>query len=221
MKNVLIFLLGAAAGALVTKYIDKKRYEAEIDEVIDEVRKYRAERPKRQKRASTCVTEASEEQEIRRGDAKDGGLDEGTVSVTPEDVDKYSKIVKSNNYKPDPSEIVEEKKTKKGKPKRIKGDVKIFEIAPAQFQDGTCAESETVFLYADGVVVDQESDEVIDNGYALLGGSEVIDQAEKEAEWNGSPSFFVRNLNNGTDYEVILSDETYSEFSPDSGPEDE
>lgn len=216
----LMFLLGAAVGAAGAYYAAKTHYEAEIDEVIDEVREYRNEARKRQKRASTCVTEASEEKEIRHGDAK--GLEDELYNVTEEDVDKYSKICKSNNYnKPDPAEVVEEKKPKKGKPKKIKGDVNIFEISPAQFQDGTVADSQTVILYDDGVVIDEENEEVIDNGYALLGGSEVIDQAERELEWNESKTFFVRNLNNGIDYEVIVSDDKYSEFSPDIGPEDE
>lgn len=223
MKEAIAFILGAAAGALVTRYVLKTRYEAEIDEVLDEVREYRANKPKRPKKASKRVTEASEDQEIRRGDVKNGlGIDEPEISE--EDVDKYSKICKSNHYKPDPAEVVEEKKkekSKKGNPKRIKGDVNIFEISPAQFQDETVGESQTVILYNDGVVIDEETEEVVENGYALLGGSEVIDQAEKECSEEDKPSFFVRNLNNGTDYEVILNNDNYGEFSPDYGPEDE
>ena len=83
---------------------------------------------------------------------------------------------------------------------------------------GTNAFNEPIDRYKDGVVVNEEDpDEIIDNGYALLGGNDVI----KEAEATEEGTVYIRNLNLDIDYEVIMADENYDGFSPDQGPEDE
>jgi len=66
-------------------------------------------------------------------------------------------------------------------------------------------------------VNEEDPDEIIDNGYALLGGNDVI----KEAEETEEGTVYIRNLNLDIDYEVIMADENYDGFNPDQGPEDE
>lgn len=203
MKNLLIFLLGAACGAAGSYFVLKGRFDADLEAELDELREYREERTKRPKKASTCVTEASEE-------STEADLEEIGDEDPNETANKYANILKESGYsKKASAEKVERKKTK------TKKDPKIFLMSPSAFAASN-KEIQSVFLFADGVVTDEEY-EVIDNGYALLGGNDVI----KEAEETGEETVYIRNLNNDVDYEVVFDERDFSEFSPDAGPEDE
>lgn len=210
MKNLLIFLLGAAAGAVGTYYALNRRYEDRLEDEIADLEEFYEERKEAKKEASESITETSEKKEENVPKDVDGEfVPAKRETVSDEDTDKYSKIVQSKYDKPDPGELV--KKAKKTKRK----DPKIFMISAGAFA-ASDHELKTVYLYGDGIVVDEEEN-VVDNGYALLGGNDVI----KMAEETGETTVYIRNLNEGVDYEVIMHDEDYGYFSSDSGPEDE
>lgn len=218
MKNLLIFLAGAAAGAAGTYFAIKQRYDDRLEAEVEAVRDMYDERVERKSRAYTREDAYADigrkvvEEQIANM-PKD--VEDEFVPAEPEVVDedtanKYSKIVKSSAYeKPDPGELVE--KTKKSRKKK---DPKIFMITAGAFA-ASDNELKTVYLYNDGIVVDEE-EEMVDNGYALLGGNDVL----KLAEETGETTVYIRNLNEGVDYEVIMHDEDYGYFS-EKGPEDE
>lgn len=203
MKELLIFLAGLGVGGGVTYIALKGRYDAQLEEEVAELMDYKRDKKKKAKKASKRVTEASEsseEPEIEENDSDE------------QDREEYAKIVKANYDKRDPGELV---KSKKNKNKGGK-DPKIFLLSPRAFAQAE-VDQETVILYKDGIVaLESDPDQVVDNGYALLGGEEVL----KEAEATGEQTVYIRNMNVDTDYEVIFADENYSSFSPDDGPED-
>lgn len=204
MKNLLIFLLGAACGAAGSYIVCKQHFDGELEAELDELREYREERSKRPKKGSKRVTEASEEPD-------DENIEDEEAESHEEAALKYSNVLKETGYsskKPDPSEIVKKKH-------KYKKDPKIFLMSPSAYA-ASDKETKSVFLFNDGIVTDEDY-EVIDNGYALLGGNDVI----KEAEDTGEETVYIRNLNEDIDYEVTFDERTYSEFSPDEGPEDE
>ena len=197
MKEALFFLAGLGLGVGGTYIVLKGSYDRQLEDEVAELMNYTRKPKKGRKKASKRVTEASEEAE------------EG--SKKPEDREGYSKIVKANYSKEDPGDIIKEKRKNKSKANTI------FLLSPGAFAHSE-KEQKTVILYKDGVVVNEEDpDEIIDNGYALLGGNDVI----KEAEETEEGTVYIRNLNLDIDYEVIMADENYDGFSPDQGPEDE
>ena len=208
MREALFFLAGLGLGVGGTYVALKSSYDAQLEEEVAELMNYKRKPKKKAKKASKRATEASEEQEEPKDE--DGEFKSAKREVAEEDREGYSKIVKANYDKEDPGEIVKEKKAKKK-------DNKIFLLSPAAFAYSE-KEQKTVILYKDGIVVNEEDpDEIIDNGYAYLGGDKVI----KEAEATEEQTVYIRNLNLDIDYEVIMADENYGAFSPDDAPEDE
>jgi hypothetical protein len=217
MKEALFFLAGLGLGVGGTYIVLKGSYDRQLEDEVAELMNYTRKPKKGRKKASKRVTEASEEseeeskkpEEIR--DENDEFKPVKNPDIDPEDREGYSKIVKANYSKEDPGDIIKEKRKNKGKANTI------FLLSPGAFAHSE-KEQKTVILYKDGVVVNEEDpDEIIDNGYALLGGNDVI----KEAEETEEGTVYIRNLNLDIDYEVIMADENYDGFSPDQGPEDE
>ena len=206
MKELLIFLAGLGIGAGGTYVCLKNRFDEQLEEEVAELMDYRREKPKKAKKASKRARKASEEAVESEEEEFEPVED---PEVEEEDREAYSKIVKANYTKKSPEEMVKEKKKKRNDPK-------IFLLSPKAAASSE-KEQKTVFLYGDGVVVDEESDEVIDNGYALLGGADVI----REAENTGDTTVYIRNLNNDVDYEVVMCQEDYGNVETEEpGPED-
>ena len=206
MKELLIFLAGLGIGAGGTYVCLKNRFDEQLEEEVAELMDYRREKPKKAKKASKRAKKASEEPAESE---EEEFVPVEDPEVEEEDREAYSKIVKANYAKKSPEEMVKEKKKKRNDPK-------IFLLSPKAFASSN-NEQKTVFLYGDGVVVDEESDEVIDNGYALLGGADVI----REAENTGDTTVYIRNLNNDVDYEVVMCQEDYGNVETEEpGPED-
>ena len=69
------------------------------------------------------------------------------------------------------------------------------------------------YFSGDGVIMDSDTEEVIDNGIDLVGEENLEKFGEYEPE-----VVYVRNESNKTDYEVILEDRTYkdSEYNDDN-----
>lgn len=204
MKELLIFLAGLGIGSGVTYIALKDRFDEQLEEEVSELMDYRRENPRKPKKGSKRVKKASEE-------PVEEEIEESEDDDLEEDKEAYSKIVKANYSKPDPGEIAKNKK------KRHRDDnaEKIFLLSPKAFAASE-NDTPTVYLYGDGVVVD-EDDNVVDNGYALLGGADVI----REAENTGDTTVYIRNLNNSTDYEVVMCSENYGTIeTEDPAPED-
>lgn len=205
MKELLIFLAGIGVGSAGSYFLLKNYYDEQLEEEVSEFMNYKREekkKPKKARKSATEVSEACEDEEFKPVENPD---------VDDEDREGYAKIVKANYSKPSPTEMVKEKKKKK----RDDNAEKIFLLSPKAFAASE-NDTPTVYLYGDGVVVD-ENDEVIDNGYALLGGADVI----REAENTGDTTVYIRNLNNSTDYEVVMCSENYGEIETDEpSPED-
>lgn len=206
MKELLIFLAGLGIGSGVTYVALKGRFDEQLEDEVSELMDYRRENPRKPKKGSKRVRKASEEpveEEIEDSEEDDDLFLE-------EDKEVYSKIVKANYSKPDPGEIARNKKRH-----RDDNAEKIFLLSPKAFAASEF-DQPTVYLYGDGVVVD-EDDNVVDNGYALLGGADVI----REAENTGETTVYIRNLNNSTDYEVVMCSENYGTIeTEDPAPED-
>lgn len=204
MKELLIFLAGLGVGSAGTYFLLKNYYDEQLEEEVSEFMNYKREEKETPKKASKRVTEVSEDCEDEEFQPVEN------PDVEDEDRESYAKIVQANYSKPSPAEIAKEKKKK-----NHDDSAKIFLLSPKAFAASE-NDKPTVYLYGDGVVVD-ERENIVDNGYALLGGADVI----REAENVGDTTVYIRNLNNSTDYEVVMCSEDYGTIETDDpSPED-
>lgn len=142
MKNVLIFVLGAGVGSLVTWKLVEEKYKKLADEEIKSVVDRFKQREEEQKEP---VNEAVEEDTTVEN--------EETIEFTEEEKAEYQNKVQELGYSNDVEPIQEEHAAP-------------YVIAPEEF--GEEYETRSWTLYADGLLVD-EDDMIVDNPENIIG----------------------------------------------------
>lgn len=90
-------------------------------------------------------------------------------------------------------------------------------ITPEEYEDEeeTYTKRTLSYFSCDGVIMDSDTEEVIDNGIDLVGEGNLEHFGEYEPE-----VVYVRNESNKTDYEVVMEDRTYKDSEYYDGNED-
>lgn len=189
MNRALYFLLGVGVGAAGAYFYLKDKYEKYTQEEIESVKQAYKEKSG----IANAEPEKEEEQE------------EAPTSVA-------ERIIKNNGYtdyrtkyerEPDPAH------------KPFSEDPEI--ISEEDFGEMDEYEKVTLTLYADGVLADDITDEIVDRPEEKV-GTDYLDRLTKD----GEDAVFVRNDIEKTDYEIVKNLQTYKEVTGnDPSPETE
>lgn len=204
-KNIfgaLMFVAGAAIGAIVTARVVKAKYEKFANEEIKEVREYYASKNSEKRKEELA--------ELERIENLDG----------EEKIEAYYDMLKKEGYIDDSSEQYDVKKKAAKTIKKDKEPVATEErentvlIAPEEFgeedeETGEAYDLVTLVYYADGVLTYYDNESLVDDIEGLV-GTEFKDHFGDYEE----DVVFVRNHRNETDYEIIKDRDKYYDIWP-------
>lgn len=196
MNKLIAFILGAGVGAGAMAYICRTKFEAQIQEELDDIKA--AYREKMQD--AGFITFDSEE--------AFENLDEQPSDDKTEGVMQHANRLSKNNYT-NYSAMSEKEEEKVPKNVVIKEELdlvkeKIRAISPDEFGDDTDYDTITLTLYMDGIVTD-EDDDPLSHVEDIIG-----DALEHFGEYE-EDRLFVQNDANHTYYEVIRDERCFSE----------
>lgn len=187
MNKVLAFIVGAAAGSLLTWKLLEKKYRQMADEEIESVIEHF--RNKETETKKELIEHFVEEDKL------DGTKTEYTKMV---DGLGYTSASRSTEYSieedgsiymaPGPEEIAP------------------YVISPDEYGDREGYDVKCWTYYADSVVTDEE-DEIVWNPESIIG-----DALEHFGEYEND-SVHVRNDNTGCDYEILKDEHTFTEIN--------
>ena len=208
------FVLGAAAGAVTTWFVVRKRYEQIAQEEIDSVKEVFSKRYAEEKADDISdKSEMTEEELDRIEEENDETPEEETVKV-----DYHKMVGKYTEEKPDISEIVKEKEDKlehhnvfeeeEEYEKPIVHD-KPYIIPPDEYGLDHEYDQIGLTLYSDHVLAD-DMDEVVENVEELIGYDALNHFGEYEED-----SVYVRNDKLKAEYEILLDLRKYSDILED------
>lgn len=197
LERILIFAIGGIAGSLITAKIIDKKYAQIAEEEIESIRKMYIEKVgyanayKSVNQIADEVIKEAQEQSISK--------------------EEYEKIIKDNNYIPQCAPAIGSLENIEGI-NYINDDVKNeleeykppYLIAPEEYGENPDYEMESLTLYADGILCN-ENNEKIEDIEDLLGSN-----LEHFGIYDDN-SLFVRNDSRKHDYEIIKVEEKYSE----------
>lgn len=197
MKNIGIFILGAAAGSVITWKLVEKKYKDLADEEIASV----VETFKNRKPTDVPKNKKETKKENKKKSVKEEIITNTVKSIDQENID-YTKVVK--DYSTDESEIKDEDcvvEVETGEDRRLPRI-----ITPQEFDDQEDYGTKTLTYYADGVLTD-EVDDIIPDPDILLGEGALDHFGEYEDD-----ALYIRDDDNEMDYEVLKSDELFGEI---------
>ena len=197
-KTLILFAVTLVTSG-VTWEVAKKKYQAEMDQQVEEIRDYYRER-------NTTVKLSKE------ADEAIDKLVEAHVEVLHEKTAEARQVAKDllEEYGSRQATSQEARVTVPSIPKNP-ATKKIFTISEEEFYEEQSDEQEkesATYYEVDDVLVDG-FDEPYDE-YAHILGTDFLTEFKK-AKRGGHESVFVRNLVLRTDYEVILSRKSYSQ----------
>lgn len=201
MKNILIFVAGAAVGSVVTYKLVEKRFQQLADEEIESVINTFKNRPDR------IIDEKKYDDEIEVVN-KDAAIHlNSAIKLEGVEADKISY---NNGYK----SIYDEEKGDNSTVKEEKEWEEPYVIAPEYFQSDESYKGVTWKYYADKILAD-EDECLVHDPEKYLGDGTFEDFIESEDD-----AVYVRNENEMTEYEVLKVNYTYDEAHMDSSKED-
>lgn len=193
IKNVLIFVVGAALGSALTWKLLETKYAKLAQEEIDEVREvYRAKMSETEPDKEPSM----HEQLMEAAKAFDEGLKKGTESE-PTENKVYKEMVKALKYNAGSREDSDE-----GGDKVVN---RPYVISPDQFGEFSDYETLSLTYYADGVI-ENEYGEILEGDVVeeLIGMDSLNHFGEYEDD-----SVFVRNDELQADYEILMDNNPY------------
>ena len=187
MNKVIAFVVGAAAGSLLTWKLLEKKYKQMADEEIAAVKEYF--RNKEDETKEELIERFVEEDKL------DGTKTEYTKMVNDMG---YTSVSRSTEYS------VEED----GSIYMAPGpeEVAPYVISPEEYGAKTNYRIECWTRYADGVITDDD-DEIVWNPESIIG-----DALNHFGDYEDD-SVHVRNENTGCDYEILKNEHTFSEIN--------
>ncbi len=206
MKNFIIFLSGAAAGTGISYYFLKRFYNRQLEVAVEEIRNDYNER------MAALQNQADESDKKMETQEPDNATIDETEYQKPEKNKSGKHTINTTkvNYaaasvKTDESEIPEESsfiKTKTAPKGR-----KRYCIAPEEFIELNGYEKVTLTYFEEDETFMNENEEVEFNGMKLIGKSNLA----KIGDYPDG-TLYVRNEDEGTDYEIIFEDGSYGDF---------
>ena len=214
VKNVFIFLLGACVGAGSMYLV----YENKILEkkVNEELRKIKAKEDSvADKKENSIKTETKEETPVDISEeSKNDDVEEEFEEDSKEDqLTKYSKVIKENYAKISKSEpvttmteAVEEEVNKMTKKASGSKKTKVpKKVTQDEFDATALDERKELYFYADGVLADIDTDEVL-NATEIMGATNL-----KQFKANCDTVVYIFNYATGYMYEITYSNSTYAD----------
>ena len=167
MKGLVCFIAGATFGALGTLIYVKKRV---IPEIKDDLRKELEEEQQAYEESSADISEGY----------KPKVVESGTVIIDSSDTKiagtYNTHSVEYTNYSKDPVTTVE---TKIEEPKEEKNVEEPYLITAAEFEMYADYTSNSFVMYSDGVVLDDETEEILDEEPVKVFGKTALDELNK------------------------------------------
>lgn len=183
MKKVLIFVLGAGVGSLITWKLVKEKYkkiaDEEIASVIDRFKQ-------KEKGQNTPVDSTIEEDEV--------------IEFTEEEKTEYQDKVQEFGYSQDEYTDEDEYTVEVEQPEEYAAP---YVIAPEEFGE---YDTKSWSLYSDGVLTD-ENDMVVIDHKSIIG-----DALEHFGDYDDD-SVYVRNEKEEYDYEILKLERSFSEVN--------
>lgn len=196
MKRVFIFMLGAAAGSLVTWKIVEEKYKKIADEEITSVQEYYHNKLNTLDLENKVEKVEVYDTPIEHPEVKITVDEEDTELFTEEEKNEYVEQVKDLGYSEDGEATVVIKLPKEY--------TRPYIISPDEYGEiGYTTASLT--LYSDGVLADDEDDEIISNPEDIIG-----DALNHFGEYEDD-AIHVRDENIECDYEILKSEKSFSE----------
>ena len=177
---IFAFIIGASIGSFVTWKLVKKKYEQIAQEEIDSVK------------------EVFSRRNIQNSNSEEKVEVDNNIENTLTD---YKDAIKENGY----FNYSEQNKEKEG---GIDMSRKPYIISPSEFDELDGYDAVSLTYYADGVLVDDIDDSIIDIN--IVGKDSLTHFGEYEDD-----SVFVRNEKLKTDYEILLDVRKYSDVKND------
>lgn len=186
MKNVMIFMLGAAAGSLLTWKIVEERYRQIANDEIESVREYYRNKNDEtlEHKAEFLETDNSNKVFVNK------------TKITEEEKADYKDKVEDLGYSDDMSEAWMEPGSDYIEP---------VIITPEEYGDNDF-EMKSLTYYADFVLADNDGDEIISDPESIIGNA-LNHFGEYETD-----AVHVRNFNDECDYEILKHEKTFSEI---------
>lgn len=184
---LLTFSVGAAAGAVVSWRLLKKKYERIAREEIDSVKEIFS------KRNSGLKDELEETN------------DTVTENIKSEEKNVYNAIVNEMGYT-NYSDITK-KETRKQKDEYVIGP---YVITEDEFGEIDEYETNTLTYYADGVLAD-DADDVIEDVEDTVGHESLIHLGVEDEQLHLVDSVYVRNDDKKCDYEILFDLRRYAD----------
>lgn len=182
LKNLFIFAVGAAAGAVATWKLLNDKYEKLYHEEVEAYKEHHKE--KSEKAEPESKSEPEQKKEAPKTDTSDPLMDKLRDTVERAGYTDYS--------------------TTKEKQEPEEKDIRPYVIRPDELGDQIGYDVIELTYYADGVVA--EEDEVMDDVDEVIG----IDSLGHFGEFE-EDSVCVRNDRLKCDYQIILDERTYSD----------
>lgn len=198
LSKVFIFIAGGAIGAAVTWKLTKDHYAKIASDEIGEMRKYFID--------STYKNKSENEEQVEEEDIKPFVGDN-------EDIREYAAILAKNGYT-DYSTGSKRSKTSGGSEEQ--GEIDILKpevIPPDEFGDILEYDTISLTLYADDVLVDDYTDEVVKD----IEGTVTSEALNSFGEWDDN-SVFVRNDEHKCYYEITRDERNHADIEPTSYP---
>lgn len=182
LKNLFIFAVGAAAGAVATWKLLNDKYEKLYHEEVEAYKEYHKE--KSEKAEPEPKSEPEQKKEAPKTDTSDPLMDKLRDTVERAGYTDYS--------------------TTKAKNKSEEKDIRPYVIRPEELGDQIGYDVIELTYYADGVVA--EEDDIMDDVDEVIGIDSLghFGQFEEDA-------VCVRNDRLKCDYQIILDERTYSD----------
>ena len=200
MKNVFIFLIGTAAGSLVTWKFVEEKYKKLADEEIESVKKVFKERQEKISDIASSKNSYGAYKDIIK-DLSYGDEEKQEEDKPKADVD-LNKIQETLNFNVD--KTLEEVKTTEV----VKDEIdrsKPYVISPEEFGEVFGYETKSWTYYADDILVD-EFDQIVEDPELFIG-----DALKHFGEYEDD-SVFVRDEKSSIDYEILRVTEEFSKI---------
>lgn len=204
-RDIIVFTIGAAVGAVATYFLTKKHLEKGAEELMKHLEEDAAEM-RRRRMASESDPESDMQtvrKLVRRYDQQ------GNATLEP---------VPPARTKP---WIIEEATPSESHPVDSDEDEKPYVISLEEFQEGMPQYDKlTLFFYEDDEVLTDDQEEIIDDEEQIVG----TEALQCFGHLSHDPEVvYVRNSNASTDFEVIRLSKSYAEtvgLSSQGGDED-
>ncbi len=219
LTHALAFVGGGGIGAVITWLVSRKKFEDEIEEIVQErfdeeiepIRKAvdlevkawkEKQNGKSNKNSKTDSDETHDVREKAERAREKGDLFEHARAINEKsERTNYAQIARKYQTEDEVKENPDYIEVESYEP-----DIEI--ISPAEFDTDPNYTTKTFYYLRDGVVVD-ETGEVIDDVEHLIG----YDSLDQFGEYGESDSVYIRNNTENLEIAVYKSDETVSSFN--------